>query len=546
MKIELTEFGGMAPMIEPRRLADRLSALAINTGFESGALAPVNIGCVASTEFPFQSAEVQSVLRPGADATRLMLTSGTTGAAFASLMRPNDKWGRVYFTTVAGPRFTVSDNYLADGVTLNPTSYKLGIPGPKYQITVGTPVVTEEEGVTADNVKVAYICTFVDSFGHESVPSVPSTIVDIPTNLVFTVDLTFVAENLPDTHVGDAKRYIYRAAFDGSTSAWQYVGEVGLAATSWTDTVAFGAEAEELVSTDWSPPPALKQMVPVASGFVAGFHAHYLCYSETYLPHAWPEAYRFPLKFPIVGLKPTSNGLLVATTGKPYWAFGADPASAVPVEIDANYPCLSANSLVDMGGYVMYATHDGLVAVSGNEARIVSDQYIDRFTWLRDFAPAQTVAFAFEGNYIFSVGADWWLFNPNENGGFCRLASDVMPVAPTALRQAYYDALRDTTVLLDTSGRCFDVVSQQGTTFVRRSRTFETPPASFGVGRVLSTAYPVQMRVQSGPVETLYTVADERPFRLAGGNRYTTWAIELEGSGRITAAGIAQSPQEFI
>jgi hypothetical protein len=529
-------------MIEPRRLAEKLAVLAQNTGFESGALAAATVGTVQSAEFALVGESTRSILRPGNSGTRLAFTSDTTGEAFASLIAPIDKWGRVYYTTAFGPRFTVSDNYTVDALTTNPVSYKLGIPAPKYQPIVGTPAYTMSAGRSADLVKIAYVYTYVDKYGHESAPSAPSTIASIPTNATFTVQLSFVAESLPDTNISGAVKRVYRAAFDGSTSAWQFIADVPLATATWTDTVPFGNEAEALISMDWVQPPALVQMVSMGASFVAGFHDNYACYSELRLPHAWPEAYRYPLRSKIVGMKPTQNGMLIATTGKPYWAFGADPSSAVPVELDANYPCLAAKSIVDMGGYVVYATYDGLVAVSGQDVKVITSEYIDRFTWGRDFAPADIVAFAYEGRYVFSIGSAWWAFDPQDSAGFSTIGN--LSVAPTALRQAYYDAKRDTTVLLDTLGKAYDVVSVAGGAFKWVSKTFETPPISFSTARVLATQYPQTLTVTADGAAEVYVAGNSRPFRLKAVSA-ELWALTVEGSGRVTDVSLCQSIKEL-
>lgn len=544
MKITVSEFGGMAPKIDPRRLADKLAVLARNAGFDSGALAPAAVGAVPSTEFAPLSGAVQSILRPAHNDTRLAFTSETTGEAFASMMAPNDAWGRVYYTTALGPRFTVRDNYLVGGLKTNPVSYKLGVKTPQYQITVGTPSYTLGAGKTADIVRVAYIFTFVDAYGHEGAPSNPSTIAEIPTNVAFTTRLSFTAESLPDTNVSGAVRRIYRAAFDGSSSTWQFLADVPLATAAWNDTIPFGEKGEALISADWVPPPVLKQMVPMASNFAAGFLDNLVCFSEARLPHAWPERYRYTLKYQVVGLKPTQNGLLIATNGKPYWAFGADPASAIPVELDANFPCMSAKSLVDMGGYVVYATQDGLVAVSGQEAKIISADFIDRLVWLRDFKPAELVAFAHEGQYVFGRAGTWWAFDPANPAGLVELTA--LAVTPANLRQAYYDAKRDTTVLLNTSGQAFDVVSMAGTSYLWRSKVFQTPLVNFGVARVLSTSYPLTLEVTSDGVTRSYQVQGEGPVRLSPGFRASRWQLALSGGGAVTELAVCQSPQELI
>lgn len=544
MKIELSKFGGMAPKIDQRVLADNLSADAFNVSFESGIVGESNITTIISPDFPQLSNLTKSILRPGNTTTRLYFTTATTNQSFASMLAPNDKWGRVYFTREDGPRFTVSDNYNAGGLTMNPLSYKLGVPTPAIQPTVGTPAFTYPEGTSEDLTKVAYCFTYVDTYGHEGAPSAPSVIVSLPTDIAFTCKLTFTPENLPEFPMTDAVRRIYRTTFDGSTSAWQFISDVPISNSTWTDTIALGEEAEELISTDWVPPPTLKEMIPVASAYVAGFHDNFVCYSEAQLPHAWPESYRHPLKYSVVGLCATQNGLLIATNGKPYWASGADPASAVPVELDANHPCLSRNSIVDMGGYVIYASYDGLVAVSGTDVQLITAPYMDRRTWLSQFSPEKIVAFAHEGRYVFSVGKVWWMYDPAEQSGYTML--NIPNVTPATLVQAYYDAQRDTTVLLRNDGNAFDVIPGSGGAFHWRSKIYQTPPVNFGAIQVLATKYPVTVDVWADGVRTGYAVLSNRPQRLVSGVRATEWQFQLNGvGGRISLCLIGTSPREF-
>lgn len=546
MKITLSEFGGMAPSIEPRALANKLATDAYNVNFDSGALGESTVTAVDSTDFTSLAAQCRSILRPGNDGTRLQFTEVTNGVAFASLLSVSDKWGRVYFNTASGPRYTVSDNYAKGGISLNPVNYKLGVPAPLYPPVVSNPAITAETGKVADLVYVAYITTFVDKYGHEGPPSVPSTKAQLPSNLAFTCNLLFTAESLPEFPVTNAVRRVYRAAFDGSSSEWQFLADVPLAAASWIDTVPLGNEGEALVSMDWVPPPVgLQHMTPVASHFVAGFYDNYLCYCESLLPHAWPEAYRFPLKYPIVGLAATQNGLLVATRGKPYWCSGADPASATPVELDANHPCLAAKSIVDMGGYVIYATHDGLVAVTGSDVKVITAEFIDRKTWLNQFLPANIVAFAHEGGYVFSVGSTWWMFNPAEGGGFVALG--LTAVLPVALRQAYYDAMRDTVVLLNNAGKAFDILSGAGGAFRWKSKIFTSSPVSFAFARVLSTKYPVTLTITADGRVRSYIATGRQAFRLSGGSLDSEWQFEVAAASgaRITEVVVGQSPEEL-
>lgn len=544
MKISLSDFGGMAPKIEPRKLADRLALVARNTGFSSGALAAINVASAPSAEFSPLTASVRAIIRPSNDDTRLAFTTHTVGEALGSLVSPTDKWGRVYYGTPLGPRFTTGENYTKGGLTINPVSYRLGVKIPEFPPVIGTVAFTPEGGGETDTVRTAYAFTFVDKYGHEGAPSPVSMVTQLPYDAPFTCEVRFTGETLPETNVTDAVRRLYRATYDGSTSMFQYVADIPLAMATYVDSLPLGEESEAMVSTDWVPPPAIKEIASVASNFLVGYVGNMLCYSELRLPHAWPEQYRYPLKYQIVGMKPTQNGLLIATSGKPYWAFGADPASAVPVELDANHPCLSAASMVDMGGYVIYASTDGLIAVDGQDVKVLSEAFIDRYTWMRDFAPQSILAFAYEGRYVFSVGDDWWLFDPTDGGrGFSTL--DALTVPPAALRLAYYDARRDTTVLLDTSGKAFDVISAEGTTFVWGSKVFETPPTSFSRARVRGTQYPLSLRIVTESSDHTYIVKNGDAFPIHGGVLCSEWRIEVSGGGRVTEVSLVQSAKEL-
>jgi hypothetical protein len=136
------------------------------------------------------------------------------------------------------------------------------------------------------------------------------------------------------------------------------------------------------------------------------------------------------------------------------------------------------------------------------------------------------------------------VFDPADGGGFSTLGA--LAVAPNALRQAYYDAVRDTTVLLSDAGAAHDVVSAEGTAFSWTSKVFETPAISFSCARILSTVYPVTLDVEAGGVSSSYTAVDDRPFRLRAGSRNALWSFSLGGTGRVTELAVAQSPQELV
>ena len=102
---------------------------------------------------------------------------------------------------------------------------------------------------------------------------------------------------------------------------------------------------------------------------------------KAYQPHAWPADYRIAIDEEIVGIAATSNGVVVGTKGTPYLVTGTDPSSMVAIRIESGEACLSKRSMVDMGEYILYAGPDGIVAVQGATASVVTEALITPEQW---------------------------------------------------------------------------------------------------------------------------------------------------------------------
>lgn len=419
--------------------------------------------------------------------------------------------------------------------------------GTANSVIVGKePLVEAPEPPELDKVRTAYVYTLVDEYGHEGPPSDPSGTVEVPFGAPWRVDLSFVPQSVA-ANMGGGYRRLYRATFDGSTSEFQFVADVPFAQLTWEDHLPLGQEGEALVSMDWVPPPPLDSLEVVGGSFLAGFDGNLLCYSAYMLPHAWPESHRFPLPYAIVAIKSTLGGLFIATNGSPFWASGADPESATPVNLGRNFPCVSAHSVVDMGGSVIYATHDGLVVADATGVQLATAPYIDRLAWLRDFSPENITAFCHEGEYYFSVGDSWWVFSTAEGRGLRK--TTLGGISGSEVRQVFYDSPRDTTVILTTGGTLRDVVSAQtGGDFRWRSKRFRISPTHFSTGQVVASKYPVTFRVACDDLVHEYTVSSEHPIRLRSLGLRNNWWMEVEAPAatRVSSMSIAQSPSELI
>ena len=570
MKITVNQFAGMAPKLDPAALADDLAQIAHNVSFEPGVVTG-EMASVTASAFGVVPSAAKSIARPPTIDTRFAFTYDTRGEAFANMLAPSDVWGRVYFLRPRGgkymPSYTTKDHYTVGGLNTDPTAFDLGMPRPAGKIFVFEPFIDMSGYITTETVvdaegnattvevggdtkldkqRVAYIFTFVDSYGHEGLPSDPSDPVELPYDAPFSVGMMFPAQGI-SANMASGYRRVYRAAFDGSTSVWQFIGDIPFTHTVWDDTVPLGTEGEALVSGDWAQPPLLQGMAVVNGAFLAGFDGNMLSYSAYMLPHAWPESHRFPLPYSVVAIKSTLGGLFIATNGAPFWASGTDPESAVPVNLGKNFPCISARSVVDMGGSVIYATHDGLVIADATGVELATAPYIDRLTWLRDFSPANITAFGHEGEYYFSVGSSWWVFSTYEGRGLRK--TTLGGLSGSSVRQVFYDSPRDTTVILSTDGVLRDIVSAQtGEDFRWRSKRFRISPTHFSTGQVVATKYPVTLRVGCDDLIEEYEVLSERPIRLKALGLRNNWWLEVEAqaTARVSSMGVAQSPAELI
>lgn len=559
MKITQSEFAGMAPKLDPVMLAEDLAQDSVNAGFEMGLLTGALVSAVPSTAFPSMAANIKSIAKPSSIKATFALSYGSRGGAFANMLAPNDAWGRVYYLARNGAKYgawyTTNEHYAAVGLTTDPVSYSLGMPPP-----LGQPIVTAvviDRGVSEvgiepaelDIQKVAYCFTFVDAYGHEGPPSAPSPIVELPYDAPFVASITVPSQTLPSMNMNGGMRRFYRASFDGTSSEWQFVADVAFYETSWADVLPLGQEGETMVSTNWARPPLMDDFAVVNGSFLAGSSDNTLMYSEYMLPHAWPESLRFPLPYSIVAIKSTLGGLFVGTSGAPFWASGTDPAAAVPVNLGMNFPCVSADSVVDMGGWVIYASQDGLVSAEAGGATLLSGEFIDRMRWLRDFNPAAIKAFGHEGNYYFSVSSGaWWVFNATEGRGLRKVT--LANISAGTPRHILYDAARDTTVVLAANGAVYDIVSQQDSGLQLKwvSKERRSNPTKFSTGQVVSTVYPVTLTVTADGVPEQYVAQNERPFRLRANGDHNRWTLGVEASAlaRISSFSICQSPSELI
>jgi len=277
----------------------------------------------------------------------------------------------------------------------------------------------------------------------------------IENNKVTSVNVTNAGSGYtsdPDVSFGAAiagTKRIYRSNTGSTNTDFQFLVELPITTSAHVDNADSDTLGEILPSTTWIGPPdddlslypngQMLGLTFVANGIFAGFSGNMLCFSEPFLPHAWPADYRLTLEDIIVGLGVTGNGVAVLTEGPPYFVGGTDAGSMTAVKLDSAQACLNKNSIVDMGDYVLYAGPDGLVAISGNEVQIVSKGVISPEQWkdaAGTFRPAAISAFRYKETYVaFDLSSSTgWVYDPkSQESMFTTLSS------ASAVRGGYED-----------------------------------------------------------------------------------------------------------
>lgn len=416
---KLTQFTGIGPGVSPRLINDKFGQTAENIDFESGVLAPITDD---TTVFTLSNSLRRSIYYYD---NQHWLQWNDDGVSVARGPIPDDTNKRLYWTGEDYPRMGTYTTMIA-GASYPQASYRLGVPAPATAPTTSLTGLADDTQTPND---VSYVYTFVTDFGEEGPPSPASTVFELTDTQSVTVSLP--ASAVPSGNyafsTGLAKKRIYRSNTGSTSTEFQFAGEVDITATTFNDTNSAATLGEVLPSETWIGPPddntslypdgPMQGLAPLANGVLAGFSGNRLCLSESYLPHAWPIAYRITLEEDIVAIAATNNGVICLTNGAPYFVTGTDPSAMTAVRVPVAQACVNDKSVVDMGEFVLYAGPDGLVSVGANASgQVVTRGLISPKQWNADFKPDLIRAFEHEGTYVafYNDGGTLggWVFDP--------------------------------------------------------------------------------------------------------------------------------------
>lgn len=564
MRLRVDDFRGTAPKFKPNQLADGLAVAALNARAGRGLLEPWASASSTGVTLPVNSNYWFRYLD-----TYWFTWAGRTEAVKAPLI--NDGFNYVCMTDLVYPKVTRSDVALS-AAPYPAITYRLGVPqanAPALAVAnnSATRPATPSSTNDLDLFTVYYKVAWVDAWGREGPGSLVSASADLQE---YTVDgtvymakqVTLTRPSLPtgayNFGTGAVWR-IYRANYTSSGSGiFQFLAELPVATTSYIDRVPSSQLGEEMITDDWFGPPddntslypngPLRHIGAHPSGFMFGHTKHEVAFSEPGTTHAWPVKYQQSVREEIVTCQLTGGDIVVLTKGVPYVFTGLAPASMSPVRIPEPLPCVSQDAVVEVNGTVFYASKNGMVAVSGNSAQIVTGGFYRDVDW-RALNPSTMRFGQYDDKvFIFRSGQPTLIFDPvNPDDGLRSLNLD--PVVFTTEEGSgdfLYTAVGDATRTV----KKFNDVLNTPMSLTYTSKEYRLPsPTAFAYCKVVSDSYPftftVYARKANGAVVSqARSVTGNKPFALQGGFLADAWWFEVSGSPQIHSVVLAHSKSE--
>ena len=656
---KLITFGGKAPRVSPRLLADNLAQTATDVNLESGRLVPVKDNSTvdpSSGVSTLANTSKQTIFKYTDSPERWLQFDEDVDVVRGPIA--GDTNDTIYWSGQSFPRMGRSDIIL--GSAPYPDAfYRLGIPAPTAAPTVavasptqinatitttsGSGVITvttasahgaavgdimtlasfgATNGLTADEIngdfkivsvpstttltvatsgsatssstsssvsngasfngpsdadldfETSYVYTFVSAYGEEGPPSAASTVVTTDDNQ--NVNLSNLQTSHSNSNINLLKKRIYRSNTGSNTTQFQFVAELALSATTYTDTSKNSELAEVIPSTTWIAPPdddtslypdgPLKGLCALPGGVFAGFTGKRICFSEPFLPHAWPADYRLAIEEEIVGMKVVSNGVLVTTKSVPYLVTGSGPDTMTAIRIESSQANLNKRSIVDMGPFVIYASPDGLIAAEGTTVRNLTEGIITPSQWQANYYPATITGFLWEQRYVgfYSTGSGYggFIFDPRVGDGTSFVDLD----ASALIRGGHTDP--DDSQLYLIISNTIKKFQGSGTnlTFNWKSKEYVMPkPISMGFVKVEAEAYPVRVKVYgdgsviynasiatsgstyavTGTTPSFSSTSIPEPILRLPASVHKTFAVEVEGATIVNEICVGESIDEL-
>tara|TARA_R110002167_G_scaffold91458_1_gene246086 strand:- start:159475 stop:161133 length:1659 start_codon:yes stop_codon:yes gene_type:complete len=550
MKFQIPIFKGLNNAISPRLIPDEQAQFSKNCLLRNGNLSALRANAGETTPALATSPESLFLYQD----THWFSWGGDVTALNSPIAQ--DQYQRVYIIGDGAPKYTNS-SIATGGGALPFSDYLLGIPSPNQPIgdityydqeldLVSPDVATDFPvdsnsgyiNITTDEDETRfYVCTLVSAYGEEGLPSVVSTVLEMLYSKDF-VTLTF-SDLGGFGNYNITKRRIYRTATSGEITEFFLVDEIPVTQATYVDNNVTSLLGAELNTTSYNSPPSnMAGGIITANGVLVGFAKNEIIPSEPYLPYAFPLEYRQSLPSNIVALAEMSGGIVIATDDKPAIMTGLTPNSYTLTILDAAYPCVSKRSMVDIGEAAIYASHDGLVAISQQGASLASESTLSREYW-HTINPDSIHAYRYKDYYIGFCNGDMGFSFNLKDGTFTEL--DFYASA------GFFDTKTGKLYLLvDDLLVSFDNGSELS--FTWQSKEWQLPNASLSTVKVRGNVLAgITLKVIADDIQIMSKSLENTidTFRLPA-IRAERLSVELTGTGEVSTVTLGSSPQDLI
>lgn len=422
----------------------------------------------------------------------------------------------------------------------------------QWSVTV-VPALVEGETLPAVDpppvVTRAYVYTLVNTYGEEGPPS-PPVVITFPLGAV-DLGIDYVVPTIDYAPIKEVR--IYRTPDSGTIADYFYVDAIPVlgspsAHLTYHDAIAAGELNEALASTNYYPPdPSLVGLTQLPNGILMAWKGNELHFSDAYKAWSWPPSYVLTFgDCSIVGAITVGASVLVTTTAKPFMVAGVSPDSMTYSVLNIQQAGASKWSLADIGGQIVYASHDGIVAFDGGLPTMdFSDNYFTRDVWRARYAGGlASMRFAvWDGRLIvyssvaaftpFMIGLDEARGAMTELPGLAAQCSFVSPVADQCFIAVGPDLRR------------FAAGPALQATWT--SRTFVlNGPCNYSVAQaVCSGDWTIRFYADGVLRHTQSGLGGNTTFRLPGGFLSDRWQISISGSGAFRELRLADTAADL-
>jgi hypothetical protein len=400
--LKLTNFSGISPRTGPSNLQDNQAQTARNLKLQSGEIrAWRNPVYTYTTGLP-DSQTIYQLQNLSTGATRWLEWATDVDVVPSPAADTTDF--RIYYTDGTAPKKT---NW-----NLATTSGTGSVPYPNAYLNMGVPApaaapTASASGGTSPTETRSYIYTYVSTFGSVLEESAPSAAVLVTCNSSGATVTIGGFTNAPTTNYNITALRIYRSVSGTTSAQYQYVGQVTInpstgvpTSSTFADTLTVAQLGISLPSLYYTTPPsALKGLIAMPNGILAGFVGNQVWFCEPYLPHAWPVSYMMTVGAPIVGLGVFGQTLVVCTTQVPYLISGSTPGSMTQTKLPLPEPCVAKRSIASDQFGVLYASPNGLVSIAPGTQDVISRQLFTRDEW-QTYSPTSMVGLIYQNMYL--------------------------------------------------------------------------------------------------------------------------------------------------